>query len=87
MLEDGVYAAAIGRERIQALAIHPDFSGGWLFESRDETEQRGFARATVSQEGEKLTGRNFEGQLAQNFARAKSFDDVADFEQHARGNR
>jgi hypothetical protein len=43
MLKDGIHATAMGRERVDALAIHPDFSGGWPLETRDKTKQSCFA--------------------------------------------
>ena len=54
MLEDSVHAALVGRKRVEALAVHPDFAGSGLFESGDQAKQSGFAGAAFTEQGEKF---------------------------------
>src|ERR1700739_378123 len=87
VLEDGIHAALVGRQGVQALAAHPDFAAAGLLESRDEAEQGGFAGAAFAEQGEKFSRGNFERNTLQDFARAEAFGDAADFEQDISGSR
>src|SRR6266481_61297 len=81
ILEDGVHAAFVGRESVQAFAAHPELATRGLFETGDQSEQCGFTGTTFAEQGKELTGGNFERDVLQDFARAETFGDVADFEQ------
>ena len=80
-LEDGVHASPVRRKSIQALAAHPDFAAAGLLEARDEAQQRRFAGTAFTEEGEEFSRGDFERDVLQDFVRAETFGDAADFEQ------
>src|SRR5882757_808483 len=81
VLEDGVDAALVRSEGVQALAAHPDFAAAGLLEAGDETQQRCFARTAFTEEGKEFSRGDFERDVLQDFVRAETFGDAADFEQ------
>src|ERR1017187_9857346 len=65
VLEDGVHAAAVGRLGVQALARHPDLSGGGLLEAGEDSQERGFSRAALAEDGEEFSFGDFERDVSQ----------------------
>src|SRR5579863_3052400 len=86
-LEDGVHAALVGRESVQSFAAHPQFAASGLLEAGDQTQQRCFAGAALSEQGEKFACGNFKRDVLQDFARAETLADAADFKQSTFFNR
>src|SRR5579863_5111762 len=87
VLKDGVDAAAIGWQLIEALAGHPNFAGGCGFKSGNDAEKSGLARSTLAQDREKFPFSNVKGDIAQDYIAAERFSNVADAEETWRGSR
>ena len=85
VLENGVHPAAIGRQYVQPLLLHPDFAAVGLFEAGDQTEEGGFARAAFAQDGEELTGGDVQRHAIQHGGRCEAFAHRANFEQRSHG--
>ncbi len=81
VLEDCVHLAFVGRKGIEAVAFHPEFAGGGVFESGDDAEERGFSRAAFAEDGEEFAFGDVESDVAEDDVLAKGFGDVLDFEQ------
>src|SRR6266404_3683075 len=84
-LEDGIHAALVGRERIEALVAHPDFAGGGLFETGNEAEKRGLARAALAEESKKFASGDSQRDILEDLGGAETFRHAADFQK--RGSR
>src|SRR5579859_6214709 len=81
VLEDSVNAALVRRQSVQALAAHPDFAAAGLLETCDQAEQRCFAGTAFTEKSEEFSRGDFERDVLEDFARAETFGDIADFEQ------
>src|SRR5579859_6649533 len=87
ILKDGVHAALVWGKRVQALAAHPDFSGRRLLEAGDQPEQRGLARATLTQQREEFTSGNLQRNIFEDLRDAEVFRHPADFQKRTAGSR
>src|SRR5215467_5762203 len=80
MLEDGVYPAAVRRLLIEPFTFHPQLARSRIFEARDDSQERCFARSALAENGEELCLGNLQGNIAENRIAAKILGDAANIE-------
>ncbi len=85
ILEDGVHAACIGRERVETLVAHPDFAGGGLFETGDQAEKRGLAGTACAEQREEFAGGDLQRNIFEDLGGAETFRHAADFQKRTAG--
>ena len=81
VLKDCIYGTFVRGKRVQALAIHPDFTLTGLFEASDETKQGSFSGTAFAKKGQEFTGLNLQGKIFQHFTRGEAFGYSSDFKE------
>jgi len=79
VLEDGVDATPVRRQRVEALAGHPDLAGAGLFETGDEAEKRGLAGTALAEQSKKFPAGDLQRDIPEHFGAAETLGDPADF--------
>src|SRR6266478_6244903 len=79
------YAAFVRREGVEAFVAHPDFAGGGLFETSDESEKSRLAGAALAEKGEEFAEGDLQRNILEDLGRAETFCDAADFQERTAG--
>jgi hypothetical protein len=81
VLKHGIYTPTIWWLLVQALLAHPKLSGTGVLEPGDDSQQRGFARAALTEDGEKFPLSNIKRNIPQYTVLAKVLSYVTNAEE------